>query len=235
MIAQKIADGVYCITLKNVNLFLLDRPDGCVLIDTGFPDSAQTVISALNELGKKPTDIRHILLTHAHPDHIGSAAMLKKLSGAEVYIHSLDADIARNGNGFRPVYPAPGLLNWFMKRFVLGKIRQVDPVPVDHLLTDGQVLPIAGGIEVIHIPGHCLGQVAFLWPQQGGVLFAADACMNLNGLVYAFVYEDLAKGKQSLHRLSALDFQVAGVGHGQTITRGADKKFRNWVQKKVSM
>ncbi len=229
MIAQKMADGLYMISHKRVNMFLIVQPDGCILIDTGFPDSADTVVAALAELGKKPTDIRHILLTHNHPDHIGSAAVLQKLTGAEVYIHDLDAPIAKAGGGFRPVYPAPGLLNWLMKKFVLGKVRQVDPVRIDHRLTDSQILPLAGGITVIHVPGHCLGQVAFFWPQHGGVLFAADTCMNLGRLVWAFVYEDFAEGKRSLQKLTKLDCQMAGFGHGNAIITGAGAQFRAWV------
>lgn len=161
MIAQKIAENIFCIPYQKVNMFLIIQPEECILIDTGFPNSADTVLQALKELGKKPSDIKHILLTHAHPDHIGSATVLKNITGAKTYIHPLEAEIAKNGGGFRPIYAAPGLINWFMKKFVLGKIRQVDPVEVDFLLKDNQILTSVGYIKVIPIPGHCEGQVAF--------------------------------------------------------------------------
>src|ERR1700722_20455718 len=90
----KIADGLFVIPVGPVNTFLLDSPDGCALIDTGVSGSAAAILRALHALGKQPTDVRHILLTHAHPDHIGSLAALKKVTAAEAYIHPLDADIA---------------------------------------------------------------------------------------------------------------------------------------------
>lgn len=65
----KIADGLYVIPVGPVNTFLLDSPDGCALIDTGVSGSVGTVLRALHALGKQPKDVRHIILTHAHPDH----------------------------------------------------------------------------------------------------------------------------------------------------------------------
>jgi glyoxylase-like metal-dependent hydrolase (beta-lactamase superfamily II) len=73
----KIADGLYVIPVGPVNTFLLDSPDGCALIDTGVSGSAAGILRALYELDKQPRDLRHIILTHAHPDHIGSLAALK--------------------------------------------------------------------------------------------------------------------------------------------------------------
>ena len=80
--------------------------------------------------------------------------------------------------------------------------------------------------------GHCEGQVAFLYPKHGGVLFFADSCMNINGLVWTFVYEDFGIAKQSLQKLSKLSFEVAGFGHGKPILKGADVTTRKWVKKK---
>ena len=98
--------------------------------------------------------------------------------------------------------------------------------PADHDLSDGQVLPIAGGLTVVHAPGHCAGQVALLWAAHGGVLLAADAASNVLGLRPSPAYEDYAMGVQSLRRLSALDFQVACFGHGRAIVGEAGARFR---------
>src|SRR5258708_39335570 len=101
----KITDGLYVIPVGPVNTFLLDSPDGCALIDTGVSGSAAAILRGLHALGKQPKDVRHIVLTHAHPDHIGSLTVLKKITAAQVYIHPLDADIATSGAGFRPMSP----------------------------------------------------------------------------------------------------------------------------------
>src|SRR5436309_3233459 len=87
------------------------------------------------------------------------------------------------------------------------------------LLDTGEGL--AGGVRAIHVPGHCAGQLAFLWPEHGGVLIAADAAANVFGLAPSPLYEDLAEGMRSLSRLSAFDFEVACFGHGRPITTGA--------------
>ena len=65
-----------------------------------------------------------------------------------------------------------------MCRLFFHPDERVEPVGIDQPLSPGEILSIAGGIEVIHVPGHCAGQVALLWC-TGGMLFAGDVCMNL--------------------------------------------------------
>lgn len=226
MLAKLIASGLYVIPIGPVNTFLLASSDGCTLIDTGFPGSADKILQAIRDLGKQASDVRHIILTHAHPDHIGSFAVLKKATGAEGYIHPLDAAIATNGTGFRPLRPAPGLITGLMFRMFIRPIAAVEEATIEHQLQDGEVLPIADGLTAIHVPGHCAGQLAFLWPQHGGVLFAADTCSNVMGLGWSLGYEDFEEGKRSLRKLAQFDFQVACFGHGNAIMRDADVQFR---------
>ena len=109
MLAKQIESDVYEVPLDHVNAWLIDR-DGLTLVDTGVPGSADKIVAAIRQLGKQPSDVRHILVTHAHPDHIGSLAVLKQATGARVYAHPLDAPIIRSGSGFRPLKPAPGLV-----------------------------------------------------------------------------------------------------------------------------
>ena len=85
---------------------------------------------------------------------------------------------------------------------------------------------MAGGLNAIHVPGHCAGQMAFLCRQHGGVLIAADACSNIPRLGLSLGYEDLEEGRRSLRQLSALDFQGACFGHGKPILKDAALKFR---------
>ena len=121
---------------------------------------------------------------------------------------------------------APGLLTGILFRLFVRPVPSVEAASIENLAEDGQQLPIAGGLTPIHVPGHCAGQLAFLWPQQGGVLFAADSCSNMMGLGWSLGYEDFDEGKRSLRKLSALDFDVACFGHGKAILKDAATKFR---------
>ncbi len=228
MPAQEIVPGLHAIPLGFVNAFFLDDPAGGVLIDTGAPRSAVKILSALKGLGKQPSDIHHILLTHAHADHIGSAAALVKATGARTYMHALDAPITERGSGPRPLRPAPGLLTHAVITMVSSLMKRMtwEPCKVDRHIEDGESLPLAGGLTAIHVPGHCLGQLAFHWPRHGGVLFAADSCGNLRTLNYSIAYEDIEEGKRSLRKLAELDFQIAVFGHGKPIPADAGSRFR---------
>ncbi len=237
MPAEQIAPSLYLVPLGLVNAFFIDEPGDGVLIDTGFPGNTDKILSALKELGKQPSDVRHILLTHTHADHIGNAAALKKATGARTYMHPLDAPITEAGTGFRPMRPAPGSLNHVMTALIHFRIStlkmKVDPCPIDHRVEDGTVLPLAGGITAVHAPGHCLGQLAFLWPRHGGVLFAADSCGNASKLDWSVAYEDIAEGERSLRKLAKFDFQIACFGHGKPILKDAAARFRQrWPERR---
>jgi glyoxylase-like metal-dependent hydrolase (beta-lactamase superfamily II) len=226
MLAKPLVDGLYAIPISIVNTFLIDSPDGCILVDSGVPGSADKILQAIHELGKQDSDIRHIFLTHAHSDHIGSFAALKQATGAEVYIHPLDAPIATSGTGFRPLKPSPSLISRLLIRIFVGSMDEsrTEGAPIEHQVEDGEMLP--GGLKAIHIPGHTAGQLAFLWPQSGGVLFAADACSNIMRLGWSLGYEDLEEGKRSLNKLAQLDFQIACFGHGKATLQDASARFR---------
>jgi len=219
MAATEVVPGLYMLALGPVNAFLLVASDGCTVIDTGLPRSAAKLMDTLKAI--QQTNIRRVLLTHAHPDHIGGFAALKTITSAEAYMHPADAPIAISGKGFRPMKAAPGLLRGLMFRLFVRPVASVEGAPVEHSLNDGEELPIAGGLKAIHVPGHCAGQMAFLWRQHGGVLIAADACSNIPRLGLSLGYEDLEEGKRSLRKLSALDFQVACFGHGKPILKDA--------------
>ena len=227
----KIVDGLYNIPVGSTNIFLLDSSDGSTLIDTGFPGSGPAIVGALRGIGKTPMDIRHIILTHAHVDHIGSYAELKRITGGAAYVHPLDAPIVEMGSGFRPLLPSPGLVSELMFQMFTRPKEIVEPERIDHLVNDGDVLPIAGGLKAIHVPGHCAGQLAFLWPRYGGVLFAADTCMNVLSLSHSMGYENFEEGENSLRKLAELNFETACFGHGRTILHNASEQFRRvWIQ-----
>jgi glyoxylase-like metal-dependent hydrolase (beta-lactamase superfamily II) len=224
MAATQVVPGLWEVKIIFVHAFLLDTADGLVLIDTGIPGSATKIADAIRSIGKQPSDVRHILVTHCHADHSGSLAELKRLTGATAYMHPVDAAMVREGKVGRPFYPSPGLLTAVLVRVMRFLApTKVEPAAIEHEIQDGDILP--GGLRAIHVPGHCAGQLAFLWPEHGGVLIAADVAGNVFGLKLSPVYEDLELGRQSLSKLSALDFEVACFGHGKVIQSGASRRF----------
>ena len=130
MAVREVVPGLHMISSGPINMFLLESDDGYALIDTGLPGSADTIIRAVAGLGKAPNAIRHILLTHAHPDHIGSLAAVKRATGASAYIHPADAPIASSGKGFRPMKAAPGMRNGVLFRLFIRLDRVVEPAPI---------------------------------------------------------------------------------------------------------
>src|SRR5918993_699275 len=222
MALEQILPSLYRVPLTVVNAYVVDLGyDGLVLVDAGTPDDAGPILDTVGELGRKPTDVRHILVTHCHADHAGGLTQLKEATDAPAYMHPTDAEMIRVGRALRPLTPTPGPLNraafWL---FLRNGPKTLPATEVEHEVSDGEVLPFADGIMAVHVPGHCAGQLAFLWPQHGGVLFAADAAANVAGLLgLSPGHEDLEEGKRSAKKLAGADFEAACFGHGRAVPR----------------
>src|SRR5215831_19094085 len=175
---KPVIKGVHVVPMGMANAFLIEGQDGLTLIDAGFPNKEAAVFGAIRGLGGSPAQLKHLIFTHGHPDHIGSAAAIVRETSARTYMHPLDISMAESGGPFRPMRPAPGLLGQVLCRLFFNPDERREPVAIDQPLSDGEILPVAGGIEVIHTPGHCAGHVALLWG-PGRMLFAGDVCTNL--------------------------------------------------------
>ena len=220
MTMKPLIKGVHVIPMGMSNAYLMESDDGLTLIDAGFPGKEAAVFGAIRALGRSPDQLKHLIFTHGHPDHIGSAAAIVRETGARTYMHPLDIPMAESGGPFRPLTAAPGLLLQALCRLFYHPDEKVEPVAIDQPLTAGEILPIGGGIEVIHAPGHCAGQVALLW-RPGRMLFAADVGSNMMGLGDPLGFENLPEGRASQAKIASLSFDAAGFGHGQPIARDA--------------
>lgn len=226
MSATEIVSGLYLIKLRGgVNAYLIESGDGLTLIDTGFPKNLDEIEAGIRSMGREPSDLTDILVTHAHPDHLGSAA---RISAGSVPV-SLPADeawIARAGRYDLTMSPAPGFFNGIMFRLLIRpKSYEFPAFEPQKSLTGGDMLNIAGGIEVIHTPGHSAGHMSLLWKTDRNVLLTGDAVVNVPRLGYAVGYDDFETGKQSAAKLAQLDFEVAAFGHGKPILSNASAKF----------
>ena len=162
---MKVAEGIDTVEgLRVGNAYLVRGAEGLLLVDSGTPGSAKRILASIERIGAEPGDLRHIVLTHWHPDHMGSAAELRRLTGACIAIHELDAPVLagreRPAKGRRTM----GLL---LRAF------RVAPLVADVALRSGDVI---GGVEVIHVPGHTAGSIALR--RADGVVFSGDALLG---------------------------------------------------------
>lgn len=223
---QQIFPGVYETTIGPVNVALIEDKDGWTLFDTGYTGQEQKLLDELTAFGKKPSDIKRIVVSHTHPDHAGGLAGIKKATGATVYMQPYEADIVR---GTRPMVrstPSPGLISFIMfNMFIKNSAPYVPPTEIEHEFNDNDVLPIGGGLRVIHTPGHSAGHSSFMLERDGGLLMAADVCANMMGLGPSVVYDDHAEGRRSLAKLAKLKFHTVNFGHGKPLSGENAKKF----------
>ena len=203
------------------NAYLIIEPSGLILVDSGMPGSEKKILAYLRALGKTPTQLRAILLTHQHVDHVGGAAELASLSGAEVIAHPLDAP-AIEGTAPRDLPSGP--LALVFRAMLLPRLRSAQ---VLRRVTAGETLPILaddGGLRVIETPGHTRGQIAFYLPGRR-LLFAGDTYRHTTrgevAIPFRMFNRDTPRALASLASLDGLAIESSLPGHGKPILRDA--------------
>lgn len=207
-----------------VNAYLLETEDGLLLVDAGWPKKTEVIFQAVKDSGHKPANIRHLVLTHGHIDHAGSAAEVRRRTKARTYAHAADLELISNGEAERPgTTVTPGIIPAVAYRFFIKpRGTKYESLAVDQTLKDGETLPMANDIEVIHSPGHCAGHIALLLRNEG-ILIAGDICSNIMGLSYSVLNEDRALARESILRVAAHPFERAVFGHGKLLRKRANQ------------
>ena len=228
--AVPLADGVFRIPTAGrnfINSFALVQDDGSVtLVDTGLKEAPARIVAGLAALGKHPRDVTRIVLTHVHPDHAGGAAGMSRRTGAPVLVHGDDHAWARSGEITGSHDPSTRWGRLFA-RAGTSTVEAFEPGPP---LRDGDLLPVSGGLRVVHTPGHSPGHVSLL-VEESATLITGDALFNfgfLGGarLSPAFLCSDFAMTERTAHRLGELDYQVAAFTHGPEIRDRARETVR---------
>ena len=189
---SEVAPRVHAIPLIGATGFaILD--DEITVIDAGMRGSLARLHAAIRALGRSPSEITRFVVTHAHPDHLGGAA------GADVLLHPADRDSAVRLNA-----------GTIARRLALRRVTGTVPI------ADGEVLPVLGGLRVVHTPGHTPGSVC-LYAAREGILFSGDALWrDARGVLHRpnrHWSEDLGAARVSVARLAALDVGTILFGH----------------------
>ena len=205
------------------NVYLLLDDHRLTLIDAALPGNTGKILRYIQSLGRNPTELRQLILTHAHPDHTGAIPSLLDSANLRVLVH--DKEVVRERDGrLRLFYPGQLVsLPWNVP--FLGKIF------AHELIQERQELPILGGLKVLHTPGHTRGSVS-LYLEGRKVLFPGDILIGFGKRFtrpFPFPGTDSRAYRHSVERLAQLDFDVACVGHGKPIVGGAQAKLHDML------
>jgi len=185
-------------TAEDAAVYLIHFGAEAALVDAGCGDSLPKLLSHVRARGVEPEQLAYILLTHCHYDHTGGAAALRKLTGALVVAHEVEAPFLEQGD------TAVTAASWY------GAL--MPRVPVDRRLAGARSEIWLGGrvIQALHIPGHSPGSVAYVTISEGlTVLFGQD----VHGPLAPSLLSDRAQYRTSLELLLSLEADILCEGH----------------------
>jgi glyoxylase-like metal-dependent hydrolase (beta-lactamase superfamily II) len=219
----EIIQGVHRVDGVNANSYLVVEGDGSLtLIDTGMSTGGKKILDYVKtNLSKQPSDVKTIVLTHSHLDHVRGALSIKKATGAKVSIHEQDADYL---SGKKKLPPPKGGVGFVFRIFsAFARPPVVEP---DVRLREND--RAGASLTVLHTPGHTPGSIS-LYDQKRKLIFVGDAITNRGGKLQGPPRQftaDLQQANSSIEKISALDFEVLLSGHGDPLKSGGTPKVR---------
>ncbi len=229
-LTQQVAPGVHRVADGIVNWYLIGDETGLVLVDTGWPRSWPKVQQAVRELGRSLQDVRAVLLTHGHGDHLGAAEKVRQ-AGVPVWAHRDEiARVQGKAKGSSSFALVPSLLPHLWRPKALGFVLHASvhgfmtPRWVKEVrpLDDSSLQDLPGRPRAIATPGHTEGHASYHLPDLG-VLLAGDALVTLDVLTRQRgprlmpdpVQSDAGRAKTSLAVLEPVEATMLLPGHGE--------------------
>ena len=201
---EEIISGVYLIggpgitSADDAAIYLIDFTGTLVLIDAGAGKNSSQIVCNIEMLGLNPANLSHLILTHCHIDHIGSAPFFNERYGTKILIHELDAKAVENGDSLKTA------ANWYGTTF--------PPTAVDQKLKDVHEILKFGLEELhcLHTPGHTPGSISLYRDREGKrILFGQD----IHGPFHSAFGSDIEAWKKSMQILLALNADILCEGH----------------------
>jgi glyoxylase-like metal-dependent hydrolase (beta-lactamase superfamily II) len=229
----KLAPGIHRIGEGLINCYLVEESGEITVVDAGAPGYWSNLPKELAAMGRSMADIRALVLTHAHIDHVGFAERLRSERRVPVSVHELDASMARGeAKPQNQKMLGIGFAALSFIRFALAKgMLRATPILEVAAFGDGATLDVPGAPRVIHVPGHSEGSAALHFSGRDALL-VGDAFATLNvmsgktGPQLAPFGSDLPRARESLARLERIDAALVLPGHGQPWTGGVAEAVR---------
>lgn len=199
--------------------FLLVQDGKFGLVDSGNRNTEMKVIKAITSRGLNIEDLQFIFLTHTHFDHIGNAAILKKMSGAPIIVHQSEADFLRKG--FHPIPSGTSPLYKFIvrmgRKYTSKQFTAFEAVEPDILFNDYMDLSsFSFDARIINTPGHTIGSSSLIFGKR---VLVGDTLFNMFGVKYPLFANDEPLLKQSWIQVLELDVDYYYPAHGKRISK----------------
>jgi glyoxylase-like metal-dependent hydrolase (beta-lactamase superfamily II) len=232
MLHREVAPGVHRVEDAFTNWYLVEADDGLTIVDAGVPSSWESLTAALHELGRD--DVRAVVLTHAHFDHVGFAERARTHFDVPVYVHSNDVPLTKHPWRYDHEQPRSRYFLTQPKALpivaALLKNRAFWPPPIRQVSRyEEGTLPVPGSPRVVFTPGHTVGHCALHLPDRDTVI-AGDAIVMLDPytgrtgarMVARAATADAERNAASLDALAATGARIVLTGHGEPWTQGAE-------------
>jgi glyoxylase-like metal-dependent hydrolase (beta-lactamase superfamily II) len=221
----EIVPGVYQVKVLAAQVWLL-VDDGVTLVDTGLPGSAPRIRRALAEIGRRPEDVRRVILTHYHKDHAGDLAAWQRAGEVTVYAHRAEAPYMSGERPLpNPMVPPPlAVVSAPFARLLVPR-----PGPVDIAVEEGEELPLLGGIHFLHTPGHTRGHLC-LYLTAHRLLLSGDSLQVKGGELTtpSRVYtEDMGRARETIRRLADMDIDGIALSHYEPVVGRAYRRLQD--------
>jgi len=233
MHASEVADRVHRLAHAHVNCYLIADDDGVTLVDAGLPGMWSLMLDTLRRIGRTPDDVRALVLTHGHFDHVGFARRARTELDVPVLVHPADDNLAAHPYSYTPqrnrfLYPLthPRSLPVLGRMAVAGALT-VKGVEDTEELAVGSELEVPGRPVPVFAPGHTGGHCILHLPDRDTVI-SGDALVTLDPytgatgpqIVASAATADTARAMESLRPLETTGASTVLPGHGEPWTDG---------------